>query len=177
VASRELVEEMVTFFRLFASMREGFTRRATEVSELMKHADTAFVLVASADPMHLDDARTMRDGLVERGVAPDAVILNRSFVPEPSTPLDEIRPVDPVHETAEARLERLGDDDAPAELGEVLEALERLRRRLHRRYEHARAASEDLAEGLEKRPLGVILPELNDEVTSMAQLLRLARLF
>jgi hypothetical protein len=127
--------------------------------------------------MHLDDARTMRDGLVERGVAPDAVILNRSFVPEPATPLDEIRPVDPVHETAETRFERLADDDAPGELREVLEALERLRRRLRRRYEGARAASDDLAMGLDTRPLRVVLPELDEEVTSVAQLLRLARLF
>ncbi len=177
VASRELVEEMVIFFRLFASMREGFTHRATAVTELMRHGDTSFVLVASPDPMHLDDARFMRDGLVERGVAPDAVVLNRSFVPEPETALGEVRPVDPVHESAEARCARLYHEDAPEEVRALLEALEALRRRLHARHGLAKHASEELARGLLASPMRVILPELEEEVTSVAQLLRLARLF
>ncbi|MBW2461815.1 MAG: AAA family ATPase, partial [Deltaproteobacteria bacterium] len=83
IASRELVEEMVGFFNLFASMREGFSERARRVDELLRGDDTSFVLVGSVDPAHLDDARAMRDGLIERELVPDLVVLNRSYPPEP----------------------------------------------------------------------------------------------
>jgi anion-transporting ArsA/GET3 family ATPase len=83
VTSRPLIEELTTFLRLFASMREGFTHRATYVTERLRAHDTSFVLVTAAERTHLDDARYLRDGLYERDLVPRVAIFNRSFAPEP----------------------------------------------------------------------------------------------
>jgi len=164
---------MVTFFRLFASMREGFAERATDVAELLARSSTSFVLVGAAEPTHLDDARFMRDGLLSRGLTPDVVVLNRSFDPEPE---DDARPVSIPAEDADVRARRLYPDGAPSDVREVLGALHDVRARLAHRAEVAAARAEALADGLPASTPRVVLPELDSEVTSVADLARLASL-
>jgi anion-transporting ArsA/GET3 family ATPase len=173
VASRELVEEMVTFFRLFAAMGEGFATRAAEVSDAMKHESTSFVLVASADPMHLDDARFMRDGLVSRGVAPDPVVLNRSHATEPGDPS---RPVARATESAVEREGRVHDAGKNEDVQAVLSVLGSLRDALSRRHGQAMERVDELAVGLPESTARWVLPELDGEPTSIATLRSLLRI-
>lgn len=180
IASRELVEEMVGFFNLFASMREGFSERARRVDELLRGERTSFVLVGSVEPAHLDDARAMRDGLLSRELMPDLVVLNRSYAPERSSgvesgPEGELT-MAPVHvpvETAEDRLQRLfpaGDGEAARGTAEVLMVLETLRHTLAREGRDALARAAEFAAELPDEVTTVVLPELEDDLSSLGAL-------
>jgi len=183
IASRELVEEMVGFFNLFASMREGFAERARRVDELLRGEDTSFVLVGSVDPAHLDDARAMRDGLIERELVPDLVVLNRSYAPEPTMRAGSgAAPVAPVEERADERLGRLfpggtaSMNPGTQNVIEVLEVLESLRRSLSREAHAARGRAAEFAGELPEGATAVVLPELEGDLTSLAALRHLVAL-
>jgi anion-transporting ArsA/GET3 family ATPase len=154
-------------------MGEGFATRAAEVSDAMKHESTSFVLVASADPMHLDDARFMRDGLVSRGVAPDPVVLNRSYATEPGDPS---RPVARATESAVEREGRVHDAGKNEDVQAVLSVLGSLRDALSRRHGQAMERVDELAVGLPESTARWVLPELDGEPTSIATLRSLLRI-
>lgn len=79
MAGEAVMRELAAFFEVFLHLRRGFAERAATVHDRLGDASTAFVLVTAADETHLADAAYLRDGLVERGVAPALVIFNRAF--------------------------------------------------------------------------------------------------
>jgi anion-transporting ArsA/GET3 family ATPase len=90
LAGESTVEELLSFFSVLAHLREGFQARAEAMNARLRHPSTAFVLVGSAMPTALADARALADGLTERGVEIDLCLINQSYVPEPR---DASRPV------------------------------------------------------------------------------------
>lgn len=179
IASRELVEEMVGFFNLFASMREGFSERAGHVDAMLRGDDTSFVLVGSVDPAHLDDARAMRDGLVERQLVPALVVLNRSYAAEPGT---GATPVAAVDERAADCLRRLDpgaaapglsadkEDSRARERLAVLSVLESLRGTLSREAASAKRRAAEFERELPAGATAALLPEVEGDLTSLPAL-------
>jgi anion-transporting ArsA/GET3 family ATPase len=87
VTGQTLLDEIIAFLTVFASLRDGFIARAQRVQEILRAPDTAFVLVSSASPSSADDAAWLRDDLLRRHVPVHAVVFNQSFLPvEPSAP-------------------------------------------------------------------------------------------
>jgi anion-transporting ArsA/GET3 family ATPase len=74
---RELASDLAAFFSVFLHLRAGFAGRAAEVQRMLRAPDTTFVLTAAPDPTHLEDARALADGLLERGVRVGWVLSNR----------------------------------------------------------------------------------------------------
>jgi anion-transporting ArsA/GET3 family ATPase len=122
VLGKDFLEETLAFFKVFYRLREGFRERAGEIQNMFGRPDTAFVLVSSVDPTHLDDTRALARGLTDRGVAPQGVVFNRAYerlVEDPSAvvvsppdaglaDLAEGLALDPESSTA------FGDDDCEA---------------------------------------------------------------
>jgi len=79
-------EEIAGFFEAFGAVRGELNYRLEHAQAILRAPTTAFVLVAAPEPVSLDDAAFMRDGLAERRVHLDAVVFNRAFVPEPGEP-------------------------------------------------------------------------------------------
>ena len=77
VAGAELVSDAVTFFQAFAGMEEGFAVRAGAVHDRLRASTTAFVLVTSPRPDAITEARFFADRLVDVGLSPAGVIVNR----------------------------------------------------------------------------------------------------
>lgn len=71
------LSEIVEFFTLFSRLRPGFVERSRLVEERLAAADTAYVLVASADPPVAAGADDLVAGLVERGRTPGLLVVNR----------------------------------------------------------------------------------------------------
>jgi anion-transporting ArsA/GET3 family ATPase len=168
VTSRALVAEMVEFFQLFAPLREGFAERARESAARLRANDTAFVVVASPSPVHLEDARAVREGLAERGLAPRAVVVNRGYVPDPRDPA---RPIEAraVPDVA-TRLASLFGRDAPNGARTALAAMDAARERAARTYADALNAADSLAGGGPR----VVLPELHPAPASVGAIAQLA---
>jgi anion-transporting ArsA/GET3 family ATPase len=77
VAGAEIVQDAVAFFQAFEGMEEGFRTRAGAVRELLADPSTAFVLVTSARPDAITEATYFAEKLVERGMTPAALVVNR----------------------------------------------------------------------------------------------------
>jgi anion-transporting ArsA/GET3 family ATPase len=77
VAGTEIVQDAVAFFQAFDGMEEGFRTRAGAVRELLADPSTAYVLVTSARPDAVAEASFFAEKLVERDVAPAALVVNR----------------------------------------------------------------------------------------------------
>jgi phosphoglycolate phosphatase-like HAD superfamily hydrolase len=56
LAGPRIVEETIEFFRALSSMEEGLRTRAGEMAALLRHEDTAFVLVSSPRAEAIDEA-------------------------------------------------------------------------------------------------------------------------
>jgi len=77
VAGADIVHDAVAFFQAFEGMEEGFRIRAARVRELLVHADTAFILVASPRPDSVDEAVHFAGKLAESDMAVTALVVNR----------------------------------------------------------------------------------------------------
>jgi anion-transporting ArsA/GET3 family ATPase len=77
VAGAEIVQDAVGFFQAFEGMEEGFRTRAGAVRELLADPATAYVLVTSARADAVAEASFFAEKLVERDVAPAALVVNR----------------------------------------------------------------------------------------------------
>ncbi len=168
VTSRTLVAEMVEFFRLFAPLREGFSTRARETSERLRARDSAFVVVASPSSTHVDDALHVIDGLVERGLAPRAVVVNRAYAPGADGASVPVAPLS--GEGVDARLARLFRGSPPEGARALLETMEATRTDAVERYERALDVAATLAPDRSR----AVLPELDPAPTSLEALGRLA---
>ena len=158
----ELLAEVGEFFAAFEGMYDGFKDRARRVYELLKHPETAFVVVATPDRAALREAAYFAGRLAEDGMPLGALVVNR--VHRAST----------IRRVSAAAHERLaaGGADARllADLLEQHEALERL-------ADGERDRIAELAGSLSGVDL-VQVPLLGDDVHDLAGLRRLgAHLF
>lgn len=83
LAGPALVGELVAFFRVLGHLREGFQHRAQVTSALLHNPTTTYVLVASAAPTSLHDARHLGQELARKHAPPALVLFNKGFVAEP----------------------------------------------------------------------------------------------
>lgn len=77
VVGTELVDDVVNFFRAFASLHGGFVERARSVRDLLAHSDTAYVLVTTPRGDALEETEWFAGQLRDRGVGVNGVIVNR----------------------------------------------------------------------------------------------------
>jgi anion-transporting ArsA/GET3 family ATPase len=77
VVGSEPVDDVVTFFRAFEGMEDGFRERAALVMELLAADETAFVLVTSPRRDAVEEAEFFASRLADGDFAVDALIVNR----------------------------------------------------------------------------------------------------
>jgi anion-transporting ArsA/GET3 family ATPase len=77
VTGIDLVGEITTFFGLLGPMTETFSLRARAVEALLRSNETAFLLVASAQPESIDEAIWFRRTLRSGGLPFAGVVVNR----------------------------------------------------------------------------------------------------
>ncbi len=77
VVGAEVVDDIVTFFRAFEGMEEGFRTRAARVVEILKKDETRFVLVTSPRRDAIDEARFFAERIGDHDLTVDALIVNR----------------------------------------------------------------------------------------------------
>jgi anion-transporting ArsA/GET3 family ATPase len=81
----QFLDDMAQFFVEFNTILGGFRERASEVFNLLRQPDVAFVLVSSAEPMSVDEAIYFHDRLVESQMPLGAFVVNRVHRTPPST--------------------------------------------------------------------------------------------
>ena len=89
VAGESLVSALTEFLTEMAFLREGFSERAKEVRELMRSPSTSFVLVASADSVGIEAAKSVAAEVRSRDFALAQLVFNRAFIPEAAPPSDD----------------------------------------------------------------------------------------
>ena len=77
VVGGDAIADAIAFFRAFDGMEEGFRQRASAVDELLKSADTAYVLVTGPRHDTIEEARYFAGRLADGGTPPVAVVVNR----------------------------------------------------------------------------------------------------
>lgn len=76
-----VLDDLAEFFQSFDGMYEGFKQRAEAVFKLLSSADAAFVVVSSAEPGALREARYFVQRLAKDGMPLAGVVLNRVALP------------------------------------------------------------------------------------------------
>ena len=77
VVGAEVVDDIVTFFRSFEGMEEGFRTRAARVVEILGQPETRFVLVTSPRRDAIEEARFFAERIGDHDLSVDALIVNR----------------------------------------------------------------------------------------------------
>jgi len=77
VIGGEVVDDIVTFFRSFEGMEEGFRTRAARVVEILKQPETRFVLVTSPRRDAIEEARFFAEQIGDHDLSVDALVVNR----------------------------------------------------------------------------------------------------
>jgi anion-transporting ArsA/GET3 family ATPase len=77
VVGRDVVEDVVGFFRAFEGMEQGFRDRAAEVTRLLDADETAFVLVTTPRRDAVEEAEYFAERLLETGRSVEALVVNR----------------------------------------------------------------------------------------------------
>jgi anion-transporting ArsA/GET3 family ATPase len=77
VVGTEVIADAIGFFAAFEGMEQGFKERANRVGELLRAADTAFVLVASPRADTVAEATFFAAALHERDIEVRALVVNR----------------------------------------------------------------------------------------------------
>ncbi len=77
VVGTEAVDDVVSFFRAFEGMEEGFRDRADQVMQLLAADETAFVLVTSPRRDAVEEAEFFAARLADGQFAVDALVVNR----------------------------------------------------------------------------------------------------
>lgn len=88
VTGMELLQDLADFFRDFEGMYEGFKQRAEEVLALLRAPSSRFVIVTSAEPPPLREARFFLERLEQEGLHAAGVIVNRVRPEVPRDPSD-----------------------------------------------------------------------------------------
>lgn len=77
VVGAAVVDDIVTFFRAFEGMEEGFRTRAARVVEILEKDETRFVLVTSPRRDAIEEARFFAERIGDHDLTVDALIVNR----------------------------------------------------------------------------------------------------
>jgi anion-transporting ArsA/GET3 family ATPase len=170
ILGAQFLQDIAEFFILFQTMYGGFVERARAVTRTLEDRRTSFVVVSSLDPAPVREAEFFVRALAERRYHLGAVVLNRTLPGYLRDP-DGLAAADAMTSRADeiaAELARAAGDRAA--LGGVLrEVAESFR---NYRLVATREA-EQLAELAVDRDLVVTLPALEDDVTSLADVLEL----
>ena len=112
VTGMELLQDLADFFRDFEGMYDGFKQRAEEVLALLRDPRSRFVVVTSAEPPPLREARFFLERLEQEGLHAAGVVVNRIRPEVPRDPSDAglTRAVRGLQEAAGV------DPDAPEDL-------------------------------------------------------------
>lgn len=175
VTGQTLLDEIVGFLTVFASLRDGFIARAQRVQEILRAPDTAFVLVSSASPSSADDAAWLRDDLLRRHVPVHAVVFNQSFVPvDPRAPHQLVLQLPAID--VEARVRALDPALARPEVLAVARGMRALREEAAAENRRFGRIVDGLAQELPPECHRVRVPVLDEEVRDLPGLARLAAL-
>ena len=74
---REVIDDVIAFFRAFEGMETGFRDRANEVMTLLGAPETAFVLVTTPRRDAVEEGEYFADRLADHRVSVEALIVNR----------------------------------------------------------------------------------------------------
>lgn len=174
ITGRTLLDEIVAFLTVFASLREGFIARAQRVAELLRAESSAFLLVSSASAASTDDAAWLRDDLLRRETSVDAVIFNQSFVPVDSSQPPQLHTALPSFDVDAAVRRAVPDAD------EALLEVARQARAVRAAAVADNAAAQPIVDGLTSELLSssvrVRVPRLDEEVRDLPALAHLAEL-
>jgi anion-transporting ArsA/GET3 family ATPase len=77
VVGREVIDDVIAFFRAFEGMEAGFRDRADQVNALLAAPETAFVLITTPRRDAVEEGVYFADRLVEHGMAVEALVVNR----------------------------------------------------------------------------------------------------
>jgi len=77
VVGTGVIDDIISFFRAFEGMEEGFRARADAVRTLLAEDSTAFVLVTSPRRDSIDEAVYFADQIALHGLAIDGLVANR----------------------------------------------------------------------------------------------------
>jgi anion-transporting ArsA/GET3 family ATPase len=77
VVGREVIDDIIAFFRAFEGMEAGFRDRAHQVMTLLGAPETAFVLVTTPRRDAVEEGEYFAERLTDHGMAVDALIVNR----------------------------------------------------------------------------------------------------
>lgn len=77
VIGAEVLDDIVTFFRAFEGMEQGFRERAARVNELLADPTTTFVLITSPRRDAVDEAEFFADRLRAADLRVGALVVNR----------------------------------------------------------------------------------------------------
>ncbi|MFP4147990.1 MAG: ArsA family ATPase [Nitriliruptoraceae bacterium] len=88
VTGMELLQDLADFFRDFEGMYDGFKQRAEEVLDLLRDPTSRFVVVTSAEPPPLREARYFLERLEQEGLHAAGVVVNRIQPEVPRDPTD-----------------------------------------------------------------------------------------
>jgi anion-transporting ArsA/GET3 family ATPase len=77
VVGREVIDDIIAFFRAFEGMEAGFRDRANEVMALLGAPETAFVLVTTPRRDAVEEGEYFAERLTDHGMAVDALVVNR----------------------------------------------------------------------------------------------------
>jgi len=78
-----LLSDVQTFVRRLEGMYAGFAERAAQVQVLIREPTSTLVLVATAEPQRVEQAREFVSSLDRLGLRPGALIINRVMPPLP----------------------------------------------------------------------------------------------
>lgn len=77
VVGSEVIDDIVTFFRTFEGMEEGFRQRAHTVDKLLNDSKTSFILITSPRRDALEEGLYFTKRLAENNIGIDGLIVNR----------------------------------------------------------------------------------------------------
>jgi anion-transporting ArsA/GET3 family ATPase len=77
IVGREVIDDVLAFFRAFEGMEAGFRDRANQVMTLLGAPDTAFVLVITPRRDAVEEGEYFADKLTEHGMVVEGLIVNR----------------------------------------------------------------------------------------------------
>jgi len=174
IAGDELVRELTEFLSIFISLREGFQQRARLVQQALRADSSAFVLVSSAMPPNLADARFLHDDLVARGIPVQAAVFNRAYTALGPDPRVVVTTATPRAATHAARLAALGEDRP--ETRRLLAGLDLLRAGIAADNLAGQRALADFTARLAPGCLRVEVPRFERELRDLAALARLGDL-
>ncbi|MBM4386510.1 MAG: ArsA family ATPase [Deltaproteobacteria bacterium] len=79
---RETFLEILDFMLNFHDMYDGFKERAAQVKEMLKSAETGFMIVSTPEGLSLNEAKFLYDTLSGEGFRIDCLVINKIFKPD-----------------------------------------------------------------------------------------------